>query len=166
MGLHGLDPLVSWLAATPLSVAIGSVNWLTPAVQCVHIVAIAALMACMTMSNLRVLGVVGREDSLAGFTRRYGAWIWPALLVLLVSGSVLVVGEPRRELQNKIFVTKMALVAAAAAMTLALQLPLRRDQAFWDGAGRVRLSQAIALASILAWVAIIFAGRWIAYTQE
>ncbi len=166
MTLHGLDPLVSWLAATPMSIAIGSANWITPAVQCAHIVAIAAVMACMMMTNLRFLGVVGGEDSLASFTRRYGVWIWPALLVLLASGSVLIVGEPRRSLENSTFVLKMALVTVAALLTLAIQAPLGRDAAFWDRTGRRRLAQAIALASILVWVAIVFAGRWIAYTQE
>ncbi len=166
MGLEVLRPIVTWLAATPMSVAIGNNAWVTPAVQCAHILAIAAVMACMMMTNLRVLGAVGREEGLASFTRRYGTWVWPALLILLLSGSVLIVGEPRRSLENKVFVTKMALVATAALLTLAVQWPLKRDTAFWDKGARLRLAQAIALISILVWVAIVFAGRWIAYTQE
>ena len=164
--LDVLAPLVRWLAATPMSTAIGNAAWVTPTVQCAHILAIAAVMACMMMMNLRLLGAFGREEGVASFTRRYGTWVWPALLVLLLSGSVLIVGEPRRSLENKIFLTKMALVATASVLTLALQWPLARDAAFWDRGARQRVAQAIALISILVWVAIVFAGRWIAYTQE
>ena len=161
-----LRPLVNWLAATPMSLAIGEHAWVTPAVQCAHILAIAAVMACMMLMNLRLLGAFGGDEGIASFTRRYGRWVWPALLILLLSGSVLIVGEPRRSLENKVFLTKMALVAAASALTLTLQRPLARDAAYWDRGGRQRLAQAIALVSILIWVAIVFAGRWIAYTQE
>jgi hypothetical protein len=166
MALTALAPFAGWLAATPVSMAIGSQAWITPAVQCVHILAIATVMSGMLMLNMRLLGAVGRQESLARFARRYLDWIWPALLVLLLSGAVLVVGEPKRELENQVFLLKMALVCAAAALTLTVQWPLGRDGAFWDAGGRRRLAQAIAVVCIAIWVAIVFSGRWIAYTQE
>ena len=91
-----IDAFARWLAATRMSLAIGEIRWITPSVQCVHIVAIAATLACMTMLNLRVLGVVGREESLASVSHRYARWLWPTLLVLLLTGSVLIIGEPVR----------------------------------------------------------------------
>lgn len=166
MAFDVLAPLIKWLAATPMSTTIGNTPWITPAVQCAHILAISAVMACMMMVNLRLLGAVGRDEAVASVSRRYGTWVWPALAVLLLSGSVLIVGEPRRSLENKIFLAKMTLVATAAILTFVLQRPLGRDAAFWDRGGRQRLAQAIAAISILLWVAIVFAGRWIAYTQE
>jgi hypothetical protein len=58
------------------------------------------------------------------------------------------------------------LLVLAAAVTLGCQIPLRRDRAFWElSSGRRRAARAIAVASIPLWVAIIFAGRWIAYIQ-
>lgn len=161
-----VDVFSRWLAATRMSLAIGEIRWITPSVQCVHILAIATTLACMAMLNLRVLGVVGREESLASVSNRYGRWLWPTLLVLFLTGSVLIIGEPRRSLENVIFATKMVLVACVSLITLAITLPLRQDRAFWDAGARHRLSQLLAIVSIALWAAIVFAGRWIAYAQD
>lgn len=149
-----------------MSLAIGDIRWITPTIQCVHIVAIAATLACMVMLNLRLLGVVGADEPLASVSRRYGRWLWPALLVLFLTGSVLIVGEPRRSLENVVFATKMALVACVAALTFAVMRPLQADGAFWDEGGKRRLAQALAVISLCLWAAIVFAGRWIAYAQD
>ena len=161
-----VDAFSRWLAATRMSLAIGEIRWITPSVQCVHIVAIAATLACMTMLNLRVLGVVGREESLASVSHRYARWLWPTLLVLLLTGSVLIIGEPRRSLENVVFAAKMAMVLAAAVITLAVTQPLKHDRAFWDEGARHRLAQLLAVVSLCLWAAIVFAGRWIAYAQD
>jgi hypothetical protein len=88
------------------------------------------------------------------------------LPVLLATGALLIIAEPARSLENPVFVLKMGLLLAAAGITLACQIPLRRDESFWElSAARKRAAQLIAGASIPLWVAIICAGRWIAYVQ-
>jgi len=161
-----VDAFARWLAATRMSLAIGEIRWITPTVQCVHILAIAATLACMVMLNLRVLGVVGRDETLASVSHRYARWLWPVLLVLLLTGSVLIIGEPRRSLENVVFATKMALVITVSAITFAVTQPLKRDGAFWDAGGRRRVAQLLAVVSLCLWAAIVFAGRWIAYAQD
>lgn len=161
-----IDAFARWLAATRMSLAIGENAWITPSVQCVHILAIAATLACMAMLNLRVLGVVGREEPLASVAHRYARWLWPILLVLFLTGAVLIVGEPRRSLENVVFASKMVLVITVSAITFAVIQPLKRDGAFWDAGGRQRLAQVLAIVSLCLWAAIVFAGRWIAYAQD
>jgi hypothetical protein len=158
-----VDAFVSWLADTPVSVGIGAHDWITPAVQTVHILAIASIMAAILMTNLRALGAVGHGESMARFSRVYTPRIGLALLVLLISGSTLIVGEPRRSLENPVFVLKMALLAAALLLAAAIHLPLRGDDEFWTPASRRPVLRALAAASLALWIAIIFAGRWIAY---
>ena len=93
---------------------------------------------------------------------RFVPVIWYALPVLLITGLLMIVGEPARALKNSTFQLKMLLVLGAITVTLAYQLLLRRDAAFW--AQRRGATVLIAAASIALWVGIIFAGRWIAYT--
>ena len=159
----GLAALASGLAATPLSKLIGDTAWVTPTVQTVHILAIAAIMAAILMTNLRALGVFGREETLARFSHRYAGWIVGALLVLLASGSLLIVGEPQRSLQNSVFWLKMSCLAVALLATATIHAPLARDECFWDSQGRAVVLRGLAGGSLLVWAAIIFAGRWIAY---
>ena len=87
------------------------------------------------------------------------------MLVLLGTGSLLIIGEPRRSLLNTSFYIKMALLAFALALTGLLQWSLS-SPGFWDkDRGRRIAGRLAATASILAWCGIIFAGRFIAYTQ-
>jgi hypothetical protein len=166
MALQSLDSFCTWLAATPVSQTIQTVGWIIPAVQTVHILAVAAVVTSALMINLRLLGVRGRDQSVAGVARRFLPFIWWPLPLLLATGAVLIVAEPARSLQNPVFILKMVLLLAAAGVTLACQLPMRGDRAFWElSAGRKRAAKLIACASIPLWVAVICAGRWIAYVQ-
>jgi hypothetical protein len=79
---------------------------------------------------------------------------------------VLIIAEPARALQNPVFLLKMSLLVAVIGITLACQIPLRKDARFWEvSQGRRRAAQAIAALSIPFWIGIVFAGRWIAYVQ-
>ena len=80
--------------------------------------------------------------------------------MLLITGIVMIVGEPARSLKNPVFQLKMALLLAAMAVTALHQLRLARRHALPNGRGTALL---IALPSLGLWAAIVFAGRWIAY---
>jgi hypothetical protein len=85
---------------------------------------------------------------------------------LLLTGATLIIAEPSRALQNPIFLVKMSLLVLAAGLTLICQLPLRQDAGFWDAPSRRALVRLIGWLSFPIWVAIVFAGRWIAYVQS
>jgi hypothetical protein len=161
-----LDPFCHWLAATRLSVAIGDVAWVTPAVQSVHVLAVATLLASALMMDMRVLGVIGRGESVDGFARRYLGWIWVALALLLLTGAVLITGEPKRSLENSIFALKMVLLLVVASLTALFHWPLRASGAFERSPAARRLGKATAALSLVLWSGIVFCGRWIAYAQS
>ena|SRR5262249_18639678 len=166
MALQALDPFCNWLGATSVSQTIQTVSWIIPAVQTLHILAVAAVVTSALMIDLRLLGIRGMDQSIDSIARRFLPFIWWPLPVLLVTGLILIVAEPARALQNPVFFLKMGLLLAAAGVTLACQLPLRKEPTFWDASpGRKRTARLIAVASLPLWVAIIFAGRWIAYVQ-
>jgi len=76
----------------------------------------------------------------------------------------MIVGEPPRSLKNPVFQIKMALLLAALVATVICQVTLRHHPAFGDlTTGRRAGAATLASVSMLLWVGIIFAGRWIAY---
>lgn len=154
------DRFLAWVADSPLSQTMSAYHWITPGLQTLHILAIATVMAAVLVIDLRLLGVAGRDDGFPLYMRRYTPWIWRALIVLLVTGSLLVIGEPARSLKNWVFLTKMALVTGAVLLTALAQRPLR--QAVERGSAPA-LAKPFALASLLLWTLIVLAGRWIAY---
>lgn len=156
--------LSKWLSATPLSSKIQSVGWIIPTLQTVHILAVAVLFSSAILVDLRVLRVLQRDTLLTDVARRFLPVILPTLLVLLVSGSLLIIGEPRRSLLNTTFYLKMTLLLVAIVLTALRQGSLtstfRKREPDRQLAGRLA-----AVLSILVWCGILFAGRWIAYTQ-
>ena len=166
MAIHSLQSFCNWLASTPLSQAIQTTEWIIPAVQTVHIVAVAAVVTSALMIDLRLFGVRWQDQAVAAVLERFLPSLWWALPILLATGAVLIVAEPARALQNPVFLLKMCLLVAAICFTLACQLPLRKDLGFWEvSPGRRRAAAAIAALSLPFWVGIVFAGRWIAYVQ-
>jgi len=164
MRTKALHDFCTWLESTSMSHTIQTVDWIVPAVQTLHILAIAAVMSSVLMINLRLVGALGRDQPLPRFSARFLPIIWWALPVLLVTGAIMVIGEPMRSLENVVFQLKMCLVLAAITITLGFQAPLKRNPAFWDGsAGRRGGALTLAVVSLALWVSIVFAGRWIAY---
>src|SRR5438445_13612018 len=148
MRTQALDRFCAWLEQTPLSQAIQSTSWVVPAVQTIHILAIAAVMSSVLMLDLRLLGVVGTDQPLARVTSRFRPVIWWTLPILLATGAVMIIGEPARSLANPVFQLKMALLVAAIIVTLSYQVPLGANPAFWEGSsGRRGAAQLIAVLS-------------------
>ena len=161
-----ISEFCEWLSGTPVSQLIQTQLWIIPTVQSSHILAIAVVMASGWLICLRMMGVSGRSHSIHGMANRFLPWIWSALLVLAVSGLILVVGEPARQLLNVAFRLKMLLVAGLAAATYVFQRALTRNSAYWDMPGAPALAvKGVGALSLFALVVIAVAGRWIAYVE-
>jgi hypothetical protein len=166
MNDSGLSEFCNWLAATPLSHTIQSAGWIIPALQTIHILSVAVVFSSATLVDLRIWRLLERDVPLPEMARRFLPTIWPVLLVLLLTGSLLIIGEPRRSLLNSTFYLKMALLAVAIMLTAGLQRSISSSSNLWDKSRWRRMAgQFAAAASILVWCGILFAGRWIAYTQ-
>lgn len=150
-----------WLYATPISTLIRETTWIIPTVQAVHILAIAVIMGSALVSELRLAGMLATDQPPAAIVRRYLPRIWWALLVLLSTGSVLIVAEPGRTLGNTVFWLKMGMVASAFALTLLFRRPLL---AAADGVDLAPAAKPVAWLLLMVWIAVIFCGRFIAYT--
>jgi hypothetical protein len=152
------------IAQTDGSIAIGSAGWVIPTVQSIHILAIAVVMSATAMLNLRLAGFIGRDTSVRQLANRSLPWLWWSLPVLLATGVVMIIGEPARELTNAYFWSKMAMVLLAVALTIVLQRFLDDCPYREMAPAKRRVTRAISLLSLVLWLAIIFCGRWIAYS--
>jgi hypothetical protein len=161
-----LSEFSRWLATTSLSHTIQTAGWIIPALQVIHILCVAVVFSSAILVDLRIWRLLQRDVPMPEVARRFLPAIWPVLLVLLITGSLLIVGEPRRSLLNSTFYLKMALLALAIMLTAGLQRSISSSPNFWDKDRRRRMAgQFAATVSILVWCGILFAGRWIAYTQ-
>jgi hypothetical protein len=150
-----------WLGATAASAFISNHFWVIPTVQTVHIVCIGIVVASMAMLDFRLLGIAGRRQSIGAVAERFLPWTWWAVLVLLCSGALLIVGEPPRELGSPVFWIKMGLLAGALVLTFIFQTVQKRSAGYWESHRAV--AALVAVLSLGLWVGIVTAGRWIAY---
>ena len=150
-----------WLAGTSLSHVLQDVEWLVPAIQTVHIAAVALLFSSSLLLTLGVLGRHARELPLARTAARFLPGFYWGLPALLATGALMITAEPERALPNPAFQLKMLLVLTASTVTFALARGVRHLPA--DG-GAGGLARFAAVAALALWLAALVAGRFIAYT--
>jgi hypothetical protein len=156
-----MEQFSEWLAATALSQLFASSTWFVPAVQTVHILAIAVVVTVLVMLDFRLLRLTQAGPPLPDMSRSFLPYTWAALVVLLITGLLMIITEPARELLSSTFWVKMILVAALVVLTSFFQKALRRDAEYWNA--RRSLGATLGLISLILVVGIVFAGRLIAY---
>ena len=156
-----MKSFAEWLSTTSLSVFIQNHNsWAIPTVQSIHIVGIAIVLGSVFMIDLRLLGWAGMDQTLRQTTSRFGPWLTGALWLMLVTGILMVIGEPVRELITFSFWLKMFLVAVGTVIAVILQRTIRKRE---DSEAGGRLLKPLAVITFLIWACIIVLGRLIAY---
>lgn len=158
-----LTELALWISDTRLTEWIGttSVGDITAiaVLQIIHILAIAASFASVLMINARIFGIAGHA-TLAETSRRYTKVLWWALAFLILSGLLMIIGEPIRELINPYFWIKMVLVVVGVLVAVMFAKRLARQADADTVGGGIK---ATALVLVILWCMIMWCGRWIAY---
>ena len=160
-----MNDFAEWLSKTAPSVFIQNHEvWMMPTIQSFHIIGISIAVGSALMITLRILGWAGADQTLLQNQQRFAPWLNGALCLLLVSGGLLVVAEPNRELINFSFRLKMVLVAAMTLIVAAFQVWLNRNPQLWeDSLVNLKSVKWTALLIFLIWGCIIILGRLIAY---
>ncbi|MCZ8173365.1 MAG: hypothetical protein O9272_16660 [Brevundimonas sp.] len=127
-------------------------SWVIPVVQSIHILCIGAVFATIGLVNLRRIGMFAGDVEMPDFDGRRLKAGWGILVLLAATGLIMIASEPERTLSNTLFYVKLGLLALACLLTFP---PLQ--------SGSEIATKARALVALIAWVLIIFAGRWIAY---
>jgi hypothetical protein len=158
-----MNSFLEWVGTTPLSLMLGNVTWAIPTIQAVHIMAIAAVFTSALLLDMRIFGVVGRDQTFADMTRRFSPWVGWGVLVLLVTGLLLMVAEPTRAITNLYFQIKMAALLVVCAVTWIMTAGAQAGALLWTAPEHKLSAKLVAAVSLLLWAVIITAGRWIAY---
>jgi len=160
-----MKQFAEWLSTTSPSIFLQNHNsWAIPAIQSIHIVGIAIVLGSVFMIVLRLLGWAAMDQSLLQTASRFGPWLTNALWLMLVTGILMVIGEPVRELITFSFWLKMFLVALATVIAIVFQRSLRKYEQHWEEILVKRgTTKFFAVLTFLIWAGIIILGRLIAY---
>jgi hypothetical protein len=159
-----IEEFCDWLSRTSVSVAFQSATWFVPTVQTVHIIAIAILLVTIYVIGFKLAGIIRGGLPLAAVMRKASPWVWSMLIVLLLTGALLTITEPSRELLNWVFRTKMVLVVCLSLLVVWLNSRVRVDPNYWSATtGRKMAARIWGVLVLVIGAGIITAGRWIAY---
>ena len=137
---------------------LSNVPGLPPIVQTVHLLGIAVIMSSVVLLDLRILGLALPSQDVQELTRRVMPWVWWTLPIMVLSGSMFVFARPRRYFTNPVFGLKFALLLPSIALAALLHVVTVRKPDY-------RGMKAIAAFSLLLWIGVVLAGRWIAYAD-
>lgn len=158
-----IERFCDWLVATPLSTAFQTWTWFVPSVQIVHILCISVTFMVILRIAVRLLFLQRHAGTFRPFLAGQMPAIWSALAVLLLSGTLLTITEPARELLNWAFRTKMILVLLLVGLIVVLRHATLRQDSLRNCFKTRMLARTAAILLITLGVAIATAGRWIAY---
>ncbi|MEX0965489.1 MAG: DUF6644 family protein [Pseudohongiellaceae bacterium] len=146
--------------------ALTTIPGFPPIIQTVHILGIAVVMGSVVLLDLRILGVAVPSQRISEMTDRLMPWLWWALASNFVSGAFFLFGRPLRYFNNPIFGWKLSFLIPAVLLTLFFHLMHRQQPGYWElNAQRLWSARAIAFASLVLWIMVAMAGRWIAYVE-
>ena len=138
--------------------------WLFPAIETVHLLGMAALVGTITVFDLRLLGWAMRRERVSELARRLLPWTWLGFAVQLVTGVTLFLSEAVKVYTNPAFRLKMLLILLAGLHALIFHRIVYRNVATWDERDVLPFGAKVSgLVSMLLWVGIVAAGRFIGF---
>lgn len=155
-----LFPFFKWANNTWVGHTISDSVWLFPAIEGVHIVALALLLGAILVLNLRLMGVMMRDRSLPQLFRELETWTLTSLIVILVSGAMLFASEAVKTFYSAPFRLKIVLLVTAIVFHYTISRRLMRKE---DSDLRPALGKVAGSIAIILWVGVGFAGRAIGF---
>jgi hypothetical protein len=153
-----------WLDQTAVGSTIRQSLWLFPAIETVHLLGMAALVGTITVLDLRLLGWAMPQRRVSEVTARLLPWAWLGFGVQVVTGVLLFSSEAVKIYGNPAFRLKMLLLLLAGIQALIFQTVVSRKLPTWDDRPALPvMAKVMGMISILLWLAIVTAGRFIGF---
>jgi Family of unknown function (DUF6644) len=156
--------LMQGIERQPYALAIAHSQWLFPLFEIAHVMALTLVVGSVAMIDLRLLGIGSRQRPVTELMGSVLPWTWTAFAVAATFGLLLFSSKASTYYLNLPFRIKMTCLGLAALNMLIFHGLLERDVASWDRGMpplRVRIAGGV---SLLLWITIVAAGRWIGFT--
>lgn len=156
--------ICQWLDSTRLNAAMRMSTWFFPTFDTIHTLGIVLVAGTIMLVDLRLLGLTLRSEPVAGVVERIVPWTLWGFTLMFVTGALLFSSEAVKLYHSPAFRIKLVLLALAGLNALIFHLTIYRSVGTWDPAAAVPVrARLTGLLSLAFWIAIIVAGRAIAY---
>jgi hypothetical protein len=159
-----LSNFLQWLHDTQFSTTMRESLWAEPIVETIHVLTLTLFLGFAVLLDLRLLGVAMRRRRMSEVLRQLNPWLIAGFVVMIVTGMLLFSGDPISFYSTTFFKVKMIMLVLAGLNVLIFNSTIGRRTAEWDLDPKTpRGAKVAGVVSIVLWVAIVAAGRAIAY---
>jgi hypothetical protein len=155
--------LWTWLENLPIAIHIGE-SWWFPFLESIHVLTSTFMVGSIAMLDLRLLGLAARSHAASRIAKEILPWTRSAFAVSAVAGLGMFISQANRYVDNRAFQVKAVLLILAGINMAVFHLGTVRSMPRWDTAAVTSAAARFAgVGSLLLWIAIMLAGRWIGH---
>ena len=138
--------------------------WAEPLVESLHVLTLTLFLGFSVFLDLRLLGVTMKQRRASEVLGQLNPWLFVGFAIMIITGVLLFCGDPVSFYTTSFFKIKMVLLVLACANVLVFNYTVGRRIADWDLAAKTPTAAKVAaVISLVLWIAIVGAGRAIAY---
>jgi hypothetical protein len=158
-----LVDLWTWLESLPLATYIGE-SWWFPFLESIHVLTGTFVVGSILMVDLRLLGLAARRHAVSRIVQEVVPWTHGACAVSIVAGLGLFITRASHYAENPAFLVKMVLLVLAGVNMAVFHMATAKNIERWDTAAVTSRSSRVAgVSSLLLWIGVMLAGRWIGH---
>ena len=155
-----LLPFIDWCNHMWIGVAIRQSTWLFPAIETIHLLALAVLLGTIVIANLCAFGLILRRQAVSQVVGELASWTFTGLCIMVFTGSLLFLSEATKCYDSPPFRVKMACLLLAIMYQFTVYRKVTRSAATRVASLETRLAAGF---SLLLWFSVALAGRAIGY---
>jgi hypothetical protein len=153
------------LQQTTLSVSLRESLYMWWFVEGGHLLALAIMLGPALMLDLRLLGWLWTRDAVSKVEARFLPITITGFALVIFTGVLLFISEPVRCYESVYFRVKIGLILLAGLNAMVFHATVDRRRAEWDTVLPPPPGARWAgLLGLILWTAVIFAGRYMAYS--
>ena len=162
-----LAQLLHSLNESAFSTRLRESDWTFSGVETVHVLSIAVMAGTIALVDLRLLGLLFRNQRVTRVTSQVTPVTWIGFALMAGSGTLLFIAQPEKNAANPAFQIKLVLLLAAAINLVVFHKWVFRTVGAWDERPTPPVAARFSGAASLAlWMTIIVLGRIIAYFPD
>jgi hypothetical protein len=153
------------LDKSAIGTAIRESSLLFPAIEGVHVLALALSVGLILITDLRLIGVVLRKRPVSEVWEQFFPWMMAGFVVMFTTGFLLFWSHAMAAYNSTAFRVKLLLLILSAVNAAVYHLTVYRRMDLWDTALVPPAGARFAgWVSLIFWGGIITMGRIMAYT--
>jgi hypothetical protein len=152
-----------WLDGSSLGMAVAE-TWF-PRVECLHVIALAAVVGTIFLVDTRLIGLTSTKLSFRQISKRLLPWTWAGFILAAITGFLMFSSNAVAYYGNTAFRLKLALMILAAVNMLYFELVTFRGVGTWEADAKPPFAARFAgFLSMALWCGVIMTGRWIGFS--